>query len=57
MMGLDLNDGELEPVRFGPAIDKIFLWNLSNQPKPTDPIPMSLTWLHLADILHTDETD
>ncbi|CAH8466152.1 unnamed protein product [Schistosoma guineensis] len=48
-----VSDVGTEPIKFGAKLDKIFLWNLSTPPSFSDPIPLSLTWLHLASILHS----
>nr|CAH8828141.1 unnamed protein product [Trichobilharzia regenti] len=44
---------ELEPIKFGTKLDQVILWNLSAPPSFSDPIPLSLTWLHLANVLHS----
>ncbi|XP_018648871.1 hypothetical protein Smp_040990 [Schistosoma mansoni] len=48
-----VSDVGTEPIKFGAKLDKIILWNLSTPPRFSDPIPLSLTWLHLASILHS----
>ncbi|CAH8471465.1 unnamed protein product [Heterobilharzia americana] len=44
---------EPEAIKFGQKLDKVILWNLSTPPSFSDPIPLSLTWLHLANVLHS----
>ncbi|KAK4473837.1 hypothetical protein MN116_003170 [Schistosoma mekongi] len=48
-----ISDDSPEPVTFGAKLDKVFLWNLSASPSYSDPIPLSLTWVHLAEVLHS----
>ncbi|CAH8440107.1 unnamed protein product [Schistosoma turkestanicum] len=51
--GIVSDDGR-ESIKFGTRLDKIFLWNLSTSPSFSDPIPLSLTWLHMASVLHSN---
>ncbi|KAH8851302.1 ribonuclease H2 subunit C [Schistosoma japonicum] len=51
--GIISDDGP-EPVTFGAKLDRVLLWNLSLSPSYSDPIPLSLTWIHLAEVLHSN---